>query len=172
MNGVTVCLPLTQGFVTWVDWDDFDTKLRGTRWSAQCARGRVYALGRLDGSTAFLHRFILRPSNGQVVDHKNGDGLLNNRSNLRICTRRDNQRNQRKGRRGQSRFKGVRRTNWGWVAEIGYAGMALSLGTHETEKQAAVVYDCAAIRLFGGFACVNFPYPEMLAEGHASAIAA
>src|SRR5688572_17049318 len=46
----------------------------------------------------FLHRELLSAPAGMEVDHINGDGLDNQRSNIRIATVAQNQWNSRKGR--------------------------------------------------------------------------
>lgn len=47
------------------------------------------------GKTKYLHREIMKPKAGLVVDHKNHDVLDNRRSNLRICTQAENTRNRK-----------------------------------------------------------------------------
>jgi hypothetical protein len=48
--------------------------------------------------TLLLHREIMKPQRANVVDHINGNKLDNRRSNLRIVTRADNNRNTHKGK--------------------------------------------------------------------------
>jgi len=105
-----------------------------------------------------MHRLIMQPPEGMVVDHIDGNGLNNRRSNLRICTPHQNSFNQPQ-RPGTSRFKGVsfRRDCGKWDVQIRMKGKALHLGLYEDEEQAAHVYDCKAVELYGRFAYLNFP---------------
>lgn len=88
-------IALSQGKVAVVDAADFADANRW-RWSAHKIRNTFYAVRKSGASHVYLHREImaseLRPS--LVVDHKDGDGLNNCRSNLRVCTRRQNQQNR------------------------------------------------------------------------------
>lgn len=129
--------------------------------------GRIrYAKGRLKskerksnyGFDAYLHRLLLNPPKGLVVDHRNHNGLDNRRANLRLCTRQENTANQAKrSREASSRFKGVNcRTPGRWIAQIAVKQQRKYLGTFATEEDAARAYDRAAREHFGEFAYLNF----------------
>jgi hypothetical protein len=92
------------------------------------------------------------------VDHINGNGLDNRKSNLRICTHQQNCENSRKRKKSFSKYKGV---YWSknakkWVAQITIDGKSKHLGYFELEEDAAAAYDKAAVKYFGEFACLNF----------------
>lgn len=55
-----------------------------------------------------LHRFLMKPTSSDIhIDHINGNGLDNRRSNLRLVNRSQNLRNRRKNKLATSRYKGV-----------------------------------------------------------------
>lgn len=102
-----------------------------------------------------LHRFLLSPPKGKEVDHKNNNRLDNQRKNLRICTRFENQRNYKKQKNNTSGFKGV---TWHkkmkkWVAQI----QSKFIKAFDSKEEAALAYDKRAKKLFGKFAKLNFP---------------
>jgi hypothetical protein len=96
------------------------------------------------------------------VDHEDGDGLNNRRSNLRPATGSQNSANRGPRAGGTSKYNGV---NWykraaKWRAEIRVDGHNERLGHFTDEADAARVYDTAASEAWGEFAwlnCNHFP---------------
>jgi len=111
------------------------------------------------GHTQFLHRFIWERMGvsepGADVDHVNGDGLDNRRSNLRVASRSMNNANMRLRCDSQSGFKGVSRRRYAWVAQIKAQGSVKYIGSFRTARDAARAYDAAALKFFGPFAKTN-----------------
>jgi hypothetical protein len=95
---------------------------------------------------------------GVEIDHQDGNGLNNQKYNLRICTTAQNGANQRtQSRKKSSRFKGV---NWDkdrqkWYAHIKVNQVLKNLGRFSSEIEAAKAYNKAAIIAFGKFAKLN-----------------
>ena len=108
-----------------------------------------------------MHRQIMKAPKGMVVDHIDGNGLNNRRSNLRICTPRQNQWNRcpLKTRKQTSPFKGVQYPTGKSrpYARIQYNGKTIHIGVFDSEVEAAQAYDRKAVELFGEFAYLNFP---------------
>lgn len=153
-------LPLTQGKVALVDTADLPL-IADHRWFAAKAREAFYAHsnGWRDGRgfTIRMHRLLMQPPHGMFVDHINGDGLDNRRSNLRLVTSGENSRNQ-KARAGTSRFRGV---SWNarsskWTVIVCVDRRNHFIGQYCDEVEAARAYDAAALRLHGAFARPNF----------------
>ncbi len=117
----------------------------------------AFTSARREGRTiiTWMHRLIL-PGVPQV-DHEDGDGLNNQRSNLRPATNMQNHGNERKtqtnyGRPTSSRFKGVywSKRERKWKAQIQATDHKQGLGTFTDEIEAALAYDAAAREAFGG----------------------
>lgn len=148
---------LSNGTVALVDEADYATA-SAHRWHPRRCGERVYVETKIKRFSIGLHRLLLRPSTGQVVDHIDGNALNNVRSNLRVCSRAENNRNTRKCRRPtQSAFKGVARQGRAWRAYIHKGGRYCHLGTFQRPEDAAAAYDLAAAAAYGEFAGLNFP---------------
>lgn len=107
-----------------------------------------------------MHRLISgHLGDGLVVDHMDGNGLNNQKANLRPCTQGENMRNRKKHKHGKSQYKGVWRDGWKrkWRARIRIDGRHIHLGYHDTEEEAAKAYDVGAQKYHGEFAKLNFP---------------
>lgn len=160
----TVTIPLSKGYETIVDAVDAD--LATFKWSVKdCNASNIYAIrhvSRIDGKQIFerIHRVILtrmigRPLNkDEQVDHIDGDGLNNRRSNLRIATAGQNRANQMRTSRNTSGFKGV---SWNkgmrkWSAQICKKRVRVYLGYFDSPEDAYKAYCEAARAMFGEFA--------------------
>ena len=76
-------IPLGDGFYAYVDAADYEWLSRYT-WHLH----NGYAARREKGRRIFMHREIMQPPKGMVVDHIDGNRINNCRFNLRVCTPR------------------------------------------------------------------------------------
>ena len=149
-------------FFALVDDEDFE-ELDKYQWMALRRRKDVYYAERLahaSDNTAkirvTMHGLLMNTPAGLCCDHKDGNGLNNQKSNLRICTNSENVRNQRLSILNRVGYKGVRASGKRYRARIAYNGEEINLGGFTDIKEAARAYDEAARRLHGAFARTNF----------------
>lgn len=158
-------VPLTRGLVALVDANDYDLVCNMGRWRADPSGETFYArknihVTRFEQHPLLMHRLI---TGWSYVDHRDGNGLNNRRSNLRQATHAQNMANKRLYRNNTSGFKGVMRNSGKgrpWSASIKVNKRSFRLGNHDTPEEAARAYDQAARRWFGEFARLNFPEPH------------
>ena len=152
-------IQLTKGKVALVNDADYE-RLNKMKWYFHYMKNNntAYAARWIAGSIVLMHRFILNPAKDQVVDHIDGNGLNNQRENIRICTKSDNQGNRAKNKNNTSGYKGVhfyKRINK-FRAQIKLYGKDIYLGYYNSPIEAARAYDAKARELFGEFANTNF----------------
>ena len=155
-------ISLTQGKIALVDDADY-TYLNQYKWYAANANCTYYAVRmsrdlRPKRQPIYMHRVILNAPDSLDIDHLNGDGLDNRRSNIRLCTRSQNIRHKRIRSDSKSRFKGVNLRKGKknpYVAYIQLNGKKAHLSCHQTAEAAARVYDEAALKYHGDFALTN-----------------
>lgn len=158
-------IQLTKGRVALVDDEDYDY-LNQWRWHSRYDKGKFYVermqtIGYKKRVGIKIHRLIMNCPPELQVDHRDGNPLNNQKSNLRICTNTQNQYN-RDGF-GESPFKGVyfKKTKYknkvhvAIVAQITIEGKVTHLGYFKTEKEAALAYNKMATLSFGEFARLN-----------------
>lgn len=157
----TVEIPLPSGHIALIDAAD-RALVEPYNWFASVGKWGVYVVrNRLKSDPPRmhrkLHRLLLNAAPGQLVDHRNHDGLDNRRGNLRLCTNADNQGNSRRGRNSTSGYKGVtwHKQRGRWYAHISIDGRFRSLGLYDDPWDAAQAYNTAAIEAFGEFAHLN-----------------
>lgn len=154
------------GRVAFVDDGDYDLVMQH-RWHVRETQrpGRrplgPYAITnvtRVDGSrtTLFMHNLIMGATR---IDHADGNGLNNQRTNLRPASNGQNMHNRQGNLGHSSRYKGVtwNKRRRGWIARITLDGNRHQLGCFATEEDAARAYDAAAVIAFGEFARLNNP---------------
>lgn len=146
-------IPLTKGLLAKVDPEDYQTLVE-RKWSAE----HGYAVSGHDTPKLRMHRVVMNAPDGTFVDHKNGDKTDCRKSNLRICSRAQNNRNvKRRNHARVSRFKCV---TWfshisKWGAYIRVNRKRIHLGVYYSEEEAALAYNTAALEHFGEFALLN-----------------
>ena len=154
--GDVAYITLTQGHEAIIDAADVPL-VQVKNWYAAVKSNTVYARGEGGNATkrhrVFIHNVIMGNSKGLFVDHIDGDGLNNRRCNMRLATRAQNMRNQKKNSRNTSGLKGVsfdkRREKW--YAKIKLNRIEKFLGYFASPEEAHAVYFAASRELHGEF---------------------
>lgn len=155
VEGEFAFVDLTKGYVAMIDAADADLVLAFS-WRAKVKDTTVYAMSqtaRPDRSCVLMHRLVAGAATGDLVDHIDGNGLNNQRLNLRTASPSQNQQNQRLVARNSSGLKGA---SWQqgvdkWRAQIWRDGKRVHLGYFATAEDAHAAYLTAAQDAFGEF---------------------
>ena len=152
-------IKLTQGKVALVDDEDYES-LNKHKWYAKIGKETFYAVRAIYGTgkqkNISMHRVIMGITDPKIpCDHRDNDGLNNQRSNLRVCTNPENQANARKRKNTTSKYKGVSIHPLGWQARIRFNHKKYFLGYYKTQDEAAMAYNKKAVELSKEFAKIN-----------------
>ena len=152
---------LTKNQVALVDDRDFEY-LSQFKWYAAKSGSTFYAkrdthLTNGKRIVIYMHREILNVPKGMETDHIDHFGLNNQRMNLRICTRQENQMNRNSQKNSSSKHKGIfwDKNAKKWQVQINYNGETKYLGIYHSETDAALAYNIKASELFREFAKLN-----------------
>lgn len=171
MKTITINSPKHGKHIVLIDDEDYEF-INSMTWHINKHKGKVYAITTKNHSEKYkMHRIILGVTEPNVlVDHKDGNGLNNQRCNIRICTKSQNAANKKP----KNKYLGVRfhvsrkkyiskktgelklmNDKGGWVAHITKNGVCKNLGRFKTQEQAAKAYNEAALKYHGEFALLN-----------------
>lgn len=153
-----VCeIPLSMGLVAIVDRADAGL-VAGTNWQAR-SRSDGDGYYAVDHKGTRMHRVLMGASgDGVIVDHVDGNGLNNCRSNLRLGTQSLNSVNRK--RTPGPYLRGVRPKKNKWQAYIKVAGKQRSLGYYDTQEEAHAAYLAAAKAEYGDWMPLPLPPEE------------
>lgn len=152
-------IPLSKKMHAIVDDEDYESLVKYNWWTSKGGNGLDYATRYLKGNTELqMHREIMNAPKGWEVDHIDGNGLNNQRLNLRVATHENNSRNRLKRKESGSKYKGVywHKRDSRWYAGICVSYKKIHIGSYTIEEDAARAYDAAARHHFGDFARTNF----------------
>lgn len=155
-------IKLTQNKFTQVDDEDYDYLIQ-YKWCAAKDKNTYYAIRTIyDKETKTtkkvkMHRDILRLTDRKIIiDHKDKDGLNNQKINLRPCTNTQNISNRSVSKsKKSSKFLGVGKSRGKWIAQIRHNKTLYNLGIFKNEIEAALAYNKKAIELHGEYASLN-----------------
>lgn len=153
-------ISIGRGYSAQVDDEDFEHLVTRYKWHALVATsGCVYARAHIRGQSGhgnkkiLMHSVILKCPEGFQIDHWDGNGLNNQKYNLRILTNAQNKQAKiRKCKGTSSKFRGVFRHSGGWQVKVG----GRYIGLFQSEHEAALARDAAARSRYGDIAGTNF----------------
>lgn len=158
LGGGRLKIKLTQNKFCVIDLEDY-LKVKDFKWSANKAGNTFYAfttayLASNKKKNILMHRLLI---SGDEIDHVDGNGLNNCKSNLRNCTRSQNIMNSIKRINCSSKYKGVSFNKHAkkWGCRIKFSGSCKHIGYFDSEIEASNVYDELAKEYFGEFARLN-----------------
>lgn len=152
-------IPLTKGYFALVDDCDYEW-LNQWKWHARVKKNKPYAYRAeyvketKKNKSYAMHRVIMGITDPEIfIDHKDLNGINNQRENLRICiTRSHNVVN----RETFKKYRGIGTWRSGrFFARVKYKEKTIELGTFDTEIEAAKAYNEGAIKYYGEFARLN-----------------
>jgi len=104
-----------------------------------------------------IHQLIINSQKGEEIDHIDRNTLNNQKENLRVVNKAQNQMNSKSRNGSVSKFKGVgwHKRDKKWTAKICLNYKTRWLGYFNNEIDAAKAYNKAAKELFGEYANLN-----------------
>ena len=157
IDGATVEIQLTKGYVTIIDAVDadlaqYDWHIHQNKCSHYACRtirneGKKYDL--------HLHTIILERKLGrqllpnELTDHEDMNSMNNRRYNLRPASKSQNNSNRIKSKKNTSGYKGVVRHGKAWQAQIKVNSKKITLGSFDNPEEAHAAY-CEASKKYHG----------------------
>lgn len=151
-------IPLQNGMYALVDDDDYE-KVKNLTWSITSEHENILlkVTTNINKKSIYLSQMLIGNKKKEKVIHKNGDNLDFRKNNLCLANQQQVTFTSKSRRNSTSKYKGVcwDKSSRKWYASIMHNGKQYHLGRFDDEKQAALTYNQAAIKLFGDFAYQN-----------------
>ena len=159
-------IQLTKGYFAKVDDEDYQ-ELSKLKWFFHIGIGKkvkyartIFTVSTNKRSTTSMHRFIMKAKKGQIIDHIDGDGLNNQKSNLRFVTNSQNCMNRGAISKSKTGFRGVtvkvnKDGSLMYIANVYVKRKNIYLGTFKTGIEAAEAYNKVVVKYRGKFAVLN-----------------
>lgn len=157
-------IKLTKGQIAIIDDEDLEVIGGPEGWYTLVRATGDFHAARNRGKFVYMHQLILGKKEGFQIDHIDGNGLNNRKSNLRYVTKSQNQRNRHRTW-GNSKYKGVcymqKIKTPTWRAAITKEkDKTTHIGCYRSPEAAARAYDIEAIKSFGEHVKTNFPLEQ------------
>ena len=138
----------------YLDKEDYE-KVKECCWRIE--KGYVVARLPKTNKRISMHRLVTDCPKGMVVDHINHNTADNRKSNLRICTISDNNKNKSVAKNSKSGVNGVTWYEKGskWLVRINADGKQISLGYFSNKEDAIKARIAAEKKYYGEFANNN-----------------
>lgn len=143
---------ITNSVCILVDLDDYE-KICLYHWRVSNFGKWRYAVRDVKNSTVYMHRYLLNcTSKDLYVDHINGDGLDNRKSNVRVGSNSQNQFNVGKKSNSGQAHKNIRLTPSGTFQIRLRTDLGRVTKTVKTEQEAIILYNQMVIKYHKEFA--------------------
>jgi len=157
---------LYSGKVALVDDKGYEALCK-LKWYEHKSKDNIYARSSHKGDYILMHRFIMQPNKGLVIDHINHNTLDNRRANLRIVTQQTNSFNRKDRATQTSSYYGISKPKKGnlWVATIGSNLLGnIRVGSYDTELEAAKARDRFIVTIQDKTSPLNFTKEEVILD--------
>ena len=140
----------SKGEEFYFDLEDYD-KVKNYCWDVDSVT--KYVRTRLKtGQKISMHKLLFPEA--EIIDHKNRNRQDNRKSNLRLCTSRENMMNKSVYKNNTSGLIGVRwhKQHKKWCSEIGFDNRRIHLGYYDDKEDAIHARLEAEVKYYGEFA--------------------
>ena len=143
-----------------IDDEDYDKCIKHNWYLVKKKHGKHISISTtINRKLLGLSIFLLGSKEGYHIDHKDRDGLNNQKSNLRHITQKDNNRNIGIKGNNTSGYIGVswHKKSQRYQVQIYHNKKRVYLGTYNSKEEGAKIYDSAIKYHYKEFGVLNFP---------------
>lgn len=147
---------LNNNMISQVDDEDFEY-LNQFFWKIFSTKSGYYCRAKIGNERFLMHRLIAKSKHYQVTDHKDRNGLNNQKFNLRTCTNSQNNCNTKLNSNNTTGFRGVYfdKKRKKFTFRLSFENIKYSGTRFNSAKEAAKARDEVAKKVHGEFATLN-----------------